>query len=224
VPGPIRAHVFVGDLDDPVLDGDDRHHLERVLRLRDGDEVSVSDGRGGVRRCRFGRVLEPLEDVVRVGRPEPRITVAFALTKADRPEWTVQKLTEAGVDAIVPFVAARSVVRWDGDKAIRAADRWAKVAREAAMQSRRVWLPEVAPVATFAEAVALDGAALADMDGERPTLRTPTLLVGPEGGWAEEERAAAPTRVVLGTHVFRAETAAVAAGVLLNALRAGLVA
>jgi 16S rRNA (uracil1498-N3)-methyltransferase len=220
---PVRAHAFVEDLHAPQLVPDDRHHLERVLRLQVGDEITVSDGRGGLRRCRFGPDLTPLGEVTVAERPEPAVTIAFALTKGDRPEWSVQKLTEAGVDVIVPFTAARSIVRWDPDKATRTVERWRRVAREAAMQSRRVWLPKVRDVATFADVVAGAGAALADMDGEPPSLAHPTVLVGPEGGWSDDERARAGTRVRLAPHVLRAETAAVAAGLLLTALRAGLV-
>ena len=114
-------------------------------------------------------------------RPDPPITIAFALVKGERPELAVQKLTELGVDRIVPFVAERSVVRWDAAKADRQAARLRAIAREAAMQCRRRWLPEVAELATFAEAAALPGAALADRDGEPPTLARPVVLVGPGG-------------------------------------------
>ncbi len=81
--------------------------------------------------------------------PAPTITVAFALVKGERPELVVQKLTELGVDRIVPFLAERSVVRWEPDKAERNATRLRRVAVEAAMQCRRTWLPEVAALATF---------------------------------------------------------------------------
>ena len=111
------AHVFVADLDAPAVDESDRHHLERVLRLRLGERVTASDGAGTVRECivRDGLVLEPASETVVEDRPAPPITIGFALTKGDRPEWVVQKLTELGVDTIVPFVAKRSVVRWDQD-------------------------------------------------------------------------------------------------------------
>ena len=139
--GPVRAHAFVAELAAPVLDAGDRHHLERVLRLRPGDCVSVSDGHGGWRLCRFGPVLEPAGEVARDPGPSPTVTVAFALTKGERPEWAVQKLTEVGVDRIVPMAAARSVVRWGPDRAAANVERLRRVAREAAMQCRRTWLP-----------------------------------------------------------------------------------
>jgi 16S rRNA (uracil1498-N3)-methyltransferase len=217
------AHVFVDDLSDLRLSADDRHHLERVLRLRPGDVLTVSDGAGGRRRCRFGPALEPVGDIELVDPPRPLVTVAFAPAKGDRPEWAVQKLTEVGVDRIVVLATRRSVVRWEGSRAAGRVERLRRVAREAAMQSRRVHLPLVEGLRTFTEVAAEPGAALADLGGEPPSLDRPVLLVGPEGGWEDEERAAPLPRVALGPHVLRAETAAVAAGVLLCALRQGLV-
>ena len=216
-------HAFVADLEQPVLDDGDRHHLERVLRLRPGDRFTVSDGAGGWRVCRFGARVEPDGPVHRVDRPEPALTVGFALTKGERPEVAVQKLTELGVDRIVPFVAARSVVRWDDERAGRHVERLRRVAREASMQSRRVRLPVVDDVATFATAAALPGAALCDRDGAPPSLEHPTLLIGPEGGWADEERSCGLSAVDLGPQILRAETVALAAGTLLAALRSALI-
>ena len=221
--GGARAHVFVADVEAPELAPDDRHHLERVLRLRPGDELTVADGAGRWRRCRFGPALEADGDVEVEVPPAPAITLAFALTKGERPEWTVQKLTEVGVDRIVPFVSARSVVRWDEAKAARNAERLRRVAREAAMQSRRTFLPAIEGVTSFADVAGRPGAALAAPDGRPPDLARACLLVGPEGGWTDEELALAPVRVALGPTVLRAETAAVAGAVLLAGLRAGLV-
>lgn len=208
-----------------MLSDDDRHHVERVLRLRRGEAVAVSDGAGSWRGCVYagdGRV-EVDGDVVFEPAPSPRVVVGFALTKGDKPEWAVQKLTEVGVDVIVPFVAARSVVRWDDDKAGRAAERFGRVAREAAAQSRRVWLPEVAPVAGFAEAAAAWRPALAEPGGGPVRLAESCVFVGPEGGWAPEELGLGLPNVSLGVTILRAETATVAVGAVLCALRAGAV-
>lgn len=215
------AHTFVDDLDAPELSTDDRHHLERVLRLRPGDELVVSDGAGGWRRCTFGPELEPAGDVEQAERPFPQVTVAFALVKGTRPEWAVQKLTELGVDRIVPVLAARSVVRRPEGSGHFA--RLRRVAREAAVQSRRLWLPVVDDVADFEAVAAERGAALAQPGGEPPSLTYPLLLVGPEGGWAERELGADLPQVGLGPQILRTETAAVVAGTLLCALRAGTV-
>ncbi len=219
------AHVFVADLETPSLDPVDRHHLARVLRIRAGQAVSASDGAGRWRPCRMAASgeLEPDGEVVAQARPSPPITVAFALTKGDRPEVAVQKLTEVGVDVIVAFGAERSVARWDEERAQGRIERLRRVAREAAMQSRRVWLPDVQPLATFAEVAGRPGAALAEPGGGPPSLARPTVLVGPEGGWSASELAVGVATVGLGPAVLRAETAAVVAGSLLVALRDGLV-
>jgi 16S rRNA (uracil1498-N3)-methyltransferase len=134
----------------------------------------------------------------------------------------VQKLTEIGVDRIVPLVAERTVVRWHGDRATKHETRLRKVAREAAMQSRRVWLPAVLPVTPVGSLVEEPQVALAQFGGRPPDLARPTVLVGPEGGWTDAEVAAAAATTTLGAGVLRAETAALAAGVLLTALRAGI--
>jgi 16S rRNA (uracil1498-N3)-methyltransferase len=150
--------------------------------------------------------------------------VAFALTKGERPEWTVQKLTELGIDRIVPFAGERSIVRWDGAGTLAAKlGRLRRVARQAAMQSRRSWLPVVEDLADFGVLAARPGVALADREGLPPSLSWPVVLVGPEGGWSPEEEGSGLPRVGLGPQVLRAETAAVSAGAVLAALRAGLV-
>lgn len=217
------AHVFVDDLDRLELSEEDEHHLRRVLRITPGERVTASDGRGRWRSCRLGP--DGLEDEGVSGTddpPRPRVTVAFALTKGDRPEWVVQKLTEAGVDTIVPFTAARSVVRWDDKKSVRNVERLRRVAREAAMQSRRTWLPTVSGVRSFAD-VAGEGAALAHPGGDPPSLDRARIVVGPEGGFSDEELACGLPVVGLGPTTLRAETAALAAGLVLCHLRAGLV-
>jgi len=217
------AHAFVVDLDAPELSEDDRRHLQRVLRLRAGEDLTVSDAAGRWRMCRFADPLEPVGKIVESERPSPLVTVALALTKGERLDWAVQKLTELGVDRIFPLVAARSVVRWDAARAGPHVERLRRIARQAAMQSRRTWLPAVHDLQSFAEVAATPGAALAEPDGAPPSLERPVVLVGPEGGWSEEEAAAALPRVGLGPTVLRAETAAVAAGALLCGLREGLV-
>ena len=223
-PGPF---VLVDDLDDPVLRPDDAHHLERVLRLRTGDGMVLGDGAGRWRPARFGASVEPTGAVESVDAPAPAIGVAFALVKGDRPELVVQKLTELGVDQIVPFRAVRSVVHWDDAKAAKAAARLRAVARAAAMQCHRPWIPAVEDVTDLDVLLSRPAVAMADRTGQPPGLANPLVLVGPEGGWAPEELDAAQRRgvprVAVGPHVLRAETAALTVGALLTALRAGLV-
>jgi 16S rRNA (uracil1498-N3)-methyltransferase len=230
------AQVFVADPAVPVVEPDDRHHLLRVLRLRPGEVVIAADGRGSWCPCRFrgdsggssDDLLEPDGSVAFEPAPTTRLTVAFAPAKGDRPEWVVQKLTELGVDLVVPLAADLSVVRWAGDRAVRAVERLRRVAREAAGQSRRIWLPEVAPVHTLPALVASvagtgEAVTLAQLGGPPPTAASTVVAVGPEGGWAPGETDLGCGTVGLGPHVLRAETAAVAAGAILAALRAGTV-
>src|SRR5262249_48174279 len=158
--------VFVDDLDVPTLGDADAHHLRRVLRLRDGDALSLSDGHGrwrpAVLRIHGDRLeLADAGAVHAVAKRTPAVTIGFALVKGSRPELVVQKLTELGVDRIVPFEAERSVVQWDEARARHHEDRLARVAREAAMQCHRCWLPAVERVTTFAALVAEPGAAIA---------------------------------------------------------------
>ena len=111
-----------------------------MLRLRDGDSMTVGDGAGRW-RLPLGATVEPTGDIVEVRRRRLRGSVAFALIKGGRPELVVQKLVELGVDDIRPFAAERSVVRWDEVKATKNQQRLERVAREAVMQCRRAWVP-----------------------------------------------------------------------------------
>jgi 16S rRNA (uracil1498-N3)-methyltransferase len=231
------AMVFVDDLSSPLLSQADAHHLLDVLRLRSDELVVAADGAGWFVTCRLAGAAAartrgaPVVSLEVDGRPthqartEPAITVAFAPTKGDRPEWVTQKLTELGVDRIVPIQTGRSVVRWEGERGERAVTRLRRVAAEAAAQSRRPWLPEVAAVTTVA-ALAVQSRVppvLAHPGGGRPSLSHPVVVVGPEGGWDDEELARWGDRMGLGPTVLRAETAAVAAGAVLCGLRSGLV-
>ena len=254
------AQVLVSDLDSPELEPDDLHHLQRVLRLRVGQEVCATNGAGGWRSCAFSasHELEALGETHQELPPEYPVTVGFAVVKGERPELIVQKLTELGVDRIWPFMAQRSVVRWDEEKTVKQLERLRRVARESCAQSRRLWLPEVGAavggaasggsaaatgvagggaavggsagdstrpgraerLASF-EQVRNSGAVLANMGGSALKRADRIVLVGPEGGWDSAESQGA-TCVSLGEHVLRAETAAITAGVLLTALRAGI--
>jgi 16S rRNA (uracil1498-N3)-methyltransferase len=219
------AQVFVEDPSRPALAAPDLHHLAAVLRLRRGEPVVASDGRGAWCLCRFGGtagVSEPLEPDGPVQHEPPErspVTVAFAPAKGDRPEWVVQKLTELGVDRIVVLAADRSVVRWEGERAHKSLSRLGRVAAEAAAQSRRVWLPEILGPHPLIEVAAFPGLALAERGGAWPTAALAGLAVGPEGGWSPAERQLGLEAVGLGEHVLRAETAAVAAAVVLCAGR-----
>lgn len=206
------------DVEDPVLSADDRHHLSRVLRLRDGDALTVCDAAGRWRPASFGDRLVASGDVVEVPPPAREVAVGFALIKSGRPELVVQKLTELGVDRILLLSAERSVVMWDEGKAAVQLHRLTRVVREAGMQSRRVRLPVLEPLRQ-ASVVARDPTvAMAEPGGSGLDGDVGVLLIGPEGGWTEAELGDR-RRVGLGSTVLRAETAAIAAGALMVALR-----
>lgn len=225
------AHVFVErlSLDDRgrlAIAPGDAHHLARVLRLRPGEPVSAGDGNGAALLCTYltEGYLQAAGEVIQVPPPAPPITIGMALCKGDRIEWATQKLTEIGADRIVFLAAERNVVHWEPERGARHLSRLNAVARQAAMQSRRWYLPALEGPKTLAE---MDTrGALAEPGGSPPSLAEPAIFVGPEGGWSEREIDLTPDwpRVELGQGVLRTETAAVAAGVLLNALRAGSVA
>ena len=235
VPG--SAHLFVpaaDDLADAVqVDGEDGHHLARVLRLRTGETVTAADGSGTWRPYRItsaaGTVVS-LAAAGPVGREPaltPRLAVAFALTKGDKPDLVVQKLTELGVDRIVPVLAERSVSRPARDRAGAQTERWRRIAREAARQCRRATLPVVEDLRPLAALSGHPSLVVAERGGvPASTLGSPPdgeilVVVGPEGGLAEAEVDALKpwARLDLGPHILRAETAALAAAALLAARR-----
>ena len=241
-PGNIRsvAQVFVTDLGVPTMDTEDFHHLTRVLRVRTGETVVVADGRGSWRACTFvagppSGSLRLESDIFTAPHNAPRVAVAFVPAKGDRPEWVVQKLTEVGVDGIIVLRSARAVVRWDADRASKQLDRLRRIAREAASQSRRAWLPDVSGVRTFSEmlrnpesaefetGIGARGISLAHPGGGSLSLERPLVAVGPEGGWDESELGSGLPLVDLGPNILRAETAALAAGLFLCGLRDRLV-
>ncbi len=222
--GSHGPHALVDDVAAPRLSDDDRHHLERALRLRVGDQLTVGDGAGRWRECIWSTgEPEPTGATFVVAEPAVRLGVGFALIKGGRPEFVVQKLVELGIDDIRPFTAERSVVRWDLAKAGRNSEKMRRVAREAVMQCRRAWLPVVHDPVSFDEITALDGAAMAERGGSPVTLHAPLVLVGPEGGWSDAESACGLPRVGLGGPVLRSETAALAAATLLAAHRENLI-
>ena len=208
------AHVLVADVAVPAPPAEAMHHLVRVLRLRDGESVTVTDGNGRWRECVLaGASVEPTGDARIADRREPTLTVAVAPPKGDRLEWLVAKCTEVGIDRIVLLDAERSVVRWKGDRADKQLDRLRRIVVEASMQSRRVWLPELSGPVPAIEV--LPSSAVAEPGGEPVAAGVATIAIGPEGGWSPAELATAAATVSLGDQILRVETAAIAAAVLM---------
>ena len=230
-----RRRFFVDSMSGGVaeLTGEDARHLVRVLRAECGQRFEISDNRRaylaeiqetGRERVVF-QILEPLAP-----RTLPLEAVIYvALIKFDRFEWMLEKVTELGAAAVVPVAAERSE-KGLAEAACKRVERWRRVAREAAQQSRRDRLPEVRLPAPLADClteeaglryfldetagVAPLGAAL-PVAAERQVRDRVALLAGPEGGWTEGERdraiAAGWKAVSLGPQILRAETAAMAA-------------
>jgi 16S rRNA (uracil1498-N3)-methyltransferase len=237
---PASAHLFVAsaaDLTDAVeVGGEDGHHLARVLRLRAGETVTVADGSGAWRPYRIvdvtgapGVHLEGTGELEQEPTPAEGLAVAFALTKGDKPDLVVQKLTELGVDRIVPVLGDRSVSRPGHDRAGAAVERWRRIAREAARQCRRATLPVVEDLGPLAALSGHPGLVVAERGGLPAHALGPPpgdellVVIGPEGGLAGPEVDALKpwARLDLGPHILRAETAALAAAALLADRRLG---
>jgi len=228
----LDAPAAAGPGDAVTLTGTEAHHAATVRRVRVGEEVTLGDGRGAWLTGRVASVA-PREVVVGIdGRvdaaaPSPRVVLVQALAKGDRDELAVQAATELGVDEIVPWQASRSVSRWDAAKAAKGRARWATIAREAAKQAHRAWLPEVAELNTTSSLVQRAAAsivlvleptaddALSALVLDPEDARDVMLVVGPEGGIAPEELdalVAGGARLVrLGETVLRTSTAGPAA-------------
>jgi 16S rRNA (uracil1498-N3)-methyltransferase len=219
-----------------VLDGDEGHHAAAVRRIRVGERLVLGDGAGELADCVVevagkhslsARVLTRRTAVP----ARPPVTVVQAIPKAERSELAIELATEAGADAFVAWQAARCVARWDdGPRAEKGLRRWRAVARSAARQSRRAFIPDVDGVLSTAALVqrirdddaggalvlALhESATVPFVDHQVAQVDSVTLIVGPEGGITDEEiaefTAAGAHAVRLGPTVLRTSTAAAVA-------------
>ena len=218
-----------------VVGGDEGFHAATVRRIRPGEQLVLGDGAGGLADCvvehagRDGlraRVMERWN----VEPARPPVTVVQALPKSERSELAIELATEAGADAFVAWQAARCVASWDGARVDKGLRRWRAVARSAARQSRRAYIPSVDGVLSTAlltqrirDEVSAGGAVLALHESATARLadvplaqaKSLTLLVGPEGGIAPEEIAAftdaGAVPVRLGPMVLRTSSAAAVA-------------
>ncbi|GAA4473476.1 16S rRNA (uracil(1498)-N(3))-methyltransferase [Rhodococcus olei] len=218
-----------------VLDGKEGRHAATVRRIRVGERLVLADGRGGIARAEVVDVGKDRLDLTVTARDEvpaatPAVTLVQALPKADRSDLAVELATEAGIDAIVPWQSARCVAKWEGPKVAKGVGRWQAVATAAAKQSRRAHIPEVAdlhrtPAVLDRVRGAVDGGGIALVLHESATTELAALdlrsvpeivlVVGPEGGLADEEVAAltgaGASAVRLGPTVLRTSTAAAVA-------------
>ena len=222
-----------------VIGGDEGFHAATVRRIRPGESLVLSDGAGTVADCVVigvdKRTLTArVEERRSAPQPTPQVTVVQAIPKLERAELAIELATEAGADEFVAWQASRCVARWDGERAANGLRRWRAVARSAARQSRRAWIPEVSgPMSTDqlgtyigeridAGAAALvlhesAGRALGEVLREVPVAQADSiiLVVGPEGGLSETEvdmlAVAGAVAVRLGPTVLRTATAAAVA-------------
>lgn len=221
------------------LDADAAHYLTRVLRLRAGTRVDVADGTGRL----FEGTLTSASDAwslnaLRLVHHEPLrrpCILAAALIKQDRWEWMLEKAAELGVDVVLPLTAERSVAEFDGKKLEQRMERWTRIIEGAARQCERLSAVQLEAPTTLVDALArypeatrlmLDEASPRRAWPSLPTAQPIVLLIGPEGGWSDAERAHLANANVLpcglGANILRAETAAVAALTLVRAIEDGL--
>jgi 16S rRNA (uracil1498-N3)-methyltransferase len=210
-----------------ALIGPHAEHLSRVLRARVGQEFDIAAGsdvrRGRITRIEPDRVEFDLGKVIPVSSV-PQITLALSIFKFDRMEWAIEKCTELGVARIVPVIARRTEPHL-ATAALKRVERWQRIVRQAAEQSRRASPPEVSQPIKLKDALTLPANAriLLSESEKDVTLRDAlqsaasdaVLALGPEGGWTDSEldqfRDAGWLFASLGGTILRAETAAIAA-------------
>lgn len=222
------------------ISGPDAHHLTRVLRVEPGQLFEISDNQNvylaEVESARKDLVSFTVREKVAPAEPAVQITILASLIRFERFEWMLEKATELGVARIVPVRAERSERGLEQGAGKRLA-RWNRIVREASEQSRRARLPEIGEPVDLAGAVeteavyryALEEAEalpiLSALPMDRRDSDQVALLVGPEGGWTDQEReqiAGSGWRPVsLGPRILRAETAAMAAVAVIQAAWTG---
>ncbi|NTW51282.1 MAG: 16S rRNA (uracil(1498)-N(3))-methyltransferase, partial [Chlorobiaceae bacterium] len=218
-----------------VIDGDEFHHLARVLRKKEGECIPVTDGSGlsadlTIETIGKRSMEGSLRNCVLIPRPATRVAVAISLLKApQRFDFFLEKATELGIDRIIPMTTHRTVSTPSSEKIERKVERWRNVVHSAARQCRRYHLPEVCQPVTFSGALRLDGYDIRLMPYESEQQfpqfdaagKSVLFLVGGEGGFTDREVddavAAGFVPVSFGTTILRAETAGIFAVALVRA-------
>ena len=245
---PDPASVGVGDR--APLAGAEGRHAASVRRIGAGEWVDVVDGAGLRLTCEVAGADKSslslgVREVLQEERPVPEIVLVQALAKGGRDEAAVEICTEIGIDRVIPWASQRAIVQWKGPKADKGRAKWEGVARAAAKQSRRAFVPTVEGVmdsreltswvasltdeagvafVCHEEASESLGAALASLQEAGANASLPprvALIVGPEGGIGPEETGAlvdAGARMIgLGANVLRSSTAGAVALTLIRA-------
>jgi 16S rRNA (uracil1498-N3)-methyltransferase len=218
------------------IDGNAANHIMRVLRLRNGDELTVFDGGGGeyaarIDSIRKDTVLVDVRDHRALTRESPlHLTLAQGVSRGERMDLVIQKATELGVSLIVPILTERTVVKLDATQAERKLQHWKGIAIAACEQCGRNTLPTLEEPMSLREFVrnspASETRVLLSPEGSlrireiAPATRV-TVLIGPEGGLTQDEQGAAVKagfeRIRVGPRILRTETAAIAALATLQA-------
>lgn len=230
------AHAVVGD--ELVLGGAEGRHAADVSRLKVSEPVSLADGSGAVAHCAVsgtakGELRAVIEDLAWEPAPAPSFTLVQALAKGDRDLLAIEIGTELGVDAVIPWQADRSIVRWRGDRAEKGLKKWHQTLVAATKQARRSRIPELAQLAdrkaVLARIESADVALVLHESAVEPLSQVDitsvtgevVLVVGPEGGISDIELAAfvaaGAQSVRLGSTVLRTSTAGSAAIAVLSA-------
>lgn len=229
----MRRRFFVDEVRNghAQIEGDDARHLTRVLRVEAGQRYEISDNRNvylaEIETARKEHVV--FRTVEKLATPEsgPETILCAALFKFDRFEWMIEKATELGVSRIVPVETIRSD-RGLERAALKRIERWRRIALESSQQSRRAFLPRIDEPVPLARALEIEAnqrvvfdEASQEAPGIPPDFSSIALLIGPEGGWTEEERAQFGewARASLGPRILRAETAAIAALAIVGAAK-----
>ena len=218
-----------------IISGDDARHISKVMRMREGEEIIVvSTGEASI--CTIEQIGEEII-VKQTGRviPSPempiQVTIACGLPKGDKLELIAQKATELGMYALIPFEAERSIVKWDAKKASKNQQRLQKIAKEAAEQSHRTYIPQIPEAVSFQQLLKTvqnyDVVFIADEEDAKAEKRTRfaeklknvydkksksiLIIFGPEGGISRKEAdallAVGAQTMSLGPRILRAETA-----------------
>ncbi len=214
--------------------GDDVHHITKVMRLQPGDEIICSNGLGNDVIAKI-KTIHPKEIIcssesilTETAEPKVQLLLAQGLPKADKMELIIQKGTETGVTTFIPFTSQRTIVKLDQKKEQKKWERWEKIAKEAAEQAHRSKIPIIEPLLSWKELldriadkfvlIAYEkentmrlSKALSESLQKKPEPTEVVLIIGPEGGFSEEEVLQAEQRgaisVSLGKRILRTETA-----------------
>jgi 16S rRNA (uracil1498-N3)-methyltransferase len=230
--------------ENPAITGSDVKHIRSVLRLKPGDTIALFDGEGTEYECAImtsspRHIGLSVLNSTRIVRESPvHITIAQALLKGPKMDWIIQKLTELGVSAFIPFPAKRSIPQLDADRSESRGHRWTKIACEALKQCGRSVAPDIGAIRSFDDMIRSEAqydlkimlcpalfpnisrGSLKESLDETPDAQRIVAVIGPEGGFTRKEIDAAAKRgyvpVSAGIRILRSETAAITSAAILQ--------